>query len=225
MFLLEVILLLFLSKVLTSSLARFFYSLTKSHSATVNLLAILFLPGTILHELAHLLTAGVMLVPVGELEVVPVISDDGVRLGSVQIGKTDPIRRMLIGFAPIFFGVAVILGIISLAWPLLEKQVILWQVILVFYAIFVVGNTMFSSKKDLEGTAIFLITLALVGIILMIVSRFVGINFWQSLASWVSVIDFGRVGLFLKTADTYLLVPLAVDLILILVLKASQKWQ
>jgi len=216
---------LFLSKVLTAALARFFYSLTKSHSATVNFLAILFLPGTILHELAHLLTAGVMLVPIGELEVVPVISNDRVQLGSVQIGKTDPFRRMLIGFAPIFFGVLVILGIIYSTLPIFENHVIWWQAALVIYAIFVVGNTMFSSQKDLEGTLVFLVTLAIVSAILLAVGQFSGFIHWSNLVNWISTVDLSLTETFFRVADIYLLIPLVIDLSLVLILKAGQKWQ
>ncbi len=225
LFLLEITLLLFLSKVLTLSLAGFFYSLTRSHSATVNLLAILFLPGTILHELAHLLTAGIMLVPVGDLEVIPVISDNGVQLGSVQIGQTDPIRRMLIGFAPIFFGVLVILGIIYLSLPVLENHVVWWQVTLVIYAIFVVGNTMFSSKKDLEGTLVFLLTLTMVSGILLVVGQFSGFIHWSNLVQWILAVNLSSTENFFKAADIYLLIPLVIDLSLILILKAGQKGQ
>lgn len=221
---LEILLILFLSKVVTNYLARFFYNLTKSYPATVNFLAIIFLPGTILHELAHLLTAGVMLVPVGELEVIPVISEGGgVQLGSVQIGQTDPIRRMLIGFAPIFFGVAVILGIIFLSLPALETNLVWWQLTLTIYGIFVVGNTMFSSKKDLEGVLVFVITIVVVGLLLLILNHFLKIEIWQIIVKGFSWLDLSGLPAFFKLADTYLLAPIAIDLVLVLTLKASQK--
>ncbi len=214
---------LFLSKVVTNYLARFFYNLTHSQNFTINILATIFLPGTILHELAHLLTAGVMLVPVGELEVVPVISENGVQLGSVQIGKTDPIRRMLIGFAPILFGVLVILGVVYVALPIVESRVVWWQILIIFYTIFVVGNTMFSSKKDAEGALGFLITILVVGVILFIVSQIFGFLSGQQIISWISAVNLGKFEAFFRIVDTYLLVPIGVDLALILLLKATQK--
>src|SRR4051812_26423996 len=96
-FLLEIICLYFFSKLLIQSIAQIVYSKTHSHKAIVYVLAVLFLPGTIIHELAHAITAGVMLVHVGEIEFVPQITERGVKLGSAQIGVTDPIRRSLIG--------------------------------------------------------------------------------------------------------------------------------
>jgi len=101
LFIFELILLFFLSKKLINSLARIIFRLTKNHKAVVNILAIIFLPGTIIHELAHLLFAGLMMVPVGELSVVPEVDERGVKLGSVQIGKTDPIRGTIVGMAPV----------------------------------------------------------------------------------------------------------------------------
>lgn len=92
LFAIEMILLFFLSKRLIKSLSLALFRITKSHSAVINTLAIIFLPGTIFHELSHLLTAGVLLVPVGEIKALPEIEKSGVKLGSVQIGKADPFR-------------------------------------------------------------------------------------------------------------------------------------
>lgn len=116
LFICELAVLFLLARRLVNSLARLIYKVTRSHGAVVNILAIFFLPGTIMHELAHLLFAGVMLVPVGEMSVIPEIQDIpvgrqgmGVRLGSVQIGRTDPFRRTIIGVAPVIFGMLLIL--------------------------------------------------------------------------------------------------------------------
>ena len=58
----------------------------------------LFLPGTVIHELAHVLSAGVLLVHVGEVEFMPQQTPEGIKLGSAQIGQRH------------FFGVAVTVG-------------------------------------------------------------------------------------------------------------------
>src|ERR1035437_9168331 len=100
--LVEIVILFLLSRAMSKNLSRFM---------SINLLSFLFLPGVIVHELSHLLVAAILLVPVGEVEFSPKKNGDGIKLGSVQIGKTDPIRRCLIGFAPIFMGIVLVVGL------------------------------------------------------------------------------------------------------------------
>src|SRR3989338_5660551 len=93
-FIIEFILLFFLSKKLINSLSLLIYKVTKSQKAVVNILAIIFLPGTIFHELAHLLTAGVMLVPVGEISVIPEVDGQPARNATQSVA-----RRQAFGYA------------------------------------------------------------------------------------------------------------------------------
>lgn len=143
----ELFFLFFLSKTLTRLLSRL---------VSIEILSLLFLPGIIIHELSHLLIAGILFVPVGEIEFLPKVSEGGVKLGSVAIGKTDPIRRAIIGVAPVLVGVLLLFGVGSyfihngsmvqtIELPTLGK------LLLVLYGIFAIANTMFSSAKDLEG--------------------------------------------------------------------------
>lgn len=151
---LEILILFLLSKVLPSFLTQIFYFFVRSHKVAVWLLSIIFLPGTLVHEMAHLLVAGVMLVPVGDISLMPEIKEEGVKLGHVEIQKADPIRRALIGFAPVFVGLGMLIGIIYFAnSQFFEKGIYpLWLLATLFYLEVVIGNTMFSSRKDLEGT-------------------------------------------------------------------------
>src|SRR5258708_10781629 len=139
--------------------------------------------------MSHFLTALFLLVPVGQIELVPVIEENGVRMGSVPIGKTDIIRRTLIGVAPILFGLAIIFITISLP--------ISWFIRV--YIAFEIGNTMFSSERDLEGVIPFLVFLIIVYIILY----FLGVR-----------ISFPINMELFKTADIFLLIPIGVDLLL-----------
>lgn len=213
-FLLEIGILFFLSKRLINALAKIFYRFTGSHQAMVNILAILFLPGTILHELAHLLAAGIMLVPVGEMTVVPEVLAEGVKLGGVQIGKCDPFRRTLVGVAPVLVGIAAILGILYFAQ--IDKYS-LWQIVLSLYLIFTIGNTLFSSKKDLEGVIGFVVTIFLVVLIIMVALYLLNPSLTQSLWSYPGKINFEPVINFFKKSSIYLLVPLGLDLIIMLI--------
>lgn len=157
--LLELTVLLLFSMIIPSLLTQIFYFFTRSHKVAIYLLSIIVLPGTLVHEMAHLLTAGGMLVRVGEVSLFPEIKEGGVKLGHVEIEKTDFIRRAFIGFAPVFFGLAILAGGVWFANDRFFSQGYypIWLVLVLFYLVVVIGNTMFSSKKDLEGTLGFLV--------------------------------------------------------------------
>ncbi len=212
-FIAELLFLLFLSKKLINNLARLIYRFTRSHRVVVHALAVIFLPGTIIHELAHLLFAGVMLVPVGELSVYPEIEEHGMKLGSVQIGQTDPFRRMIVGVAPVLLGMVLIFSIF-----LLVKigEAPWWQAALGLYMLFQIGNTMFSSKKDIEGSILFVIlvsVLTLVAILaLYLLSPITLQNFWI----YLNNLSLEFAASFFKQASTYLLAPVVLDLLILL---------
>lgn len=216
LFIVELAAIFLISRALINSLSRFLSILTGSRSAAVYILAILFLPGTILHELAHLLTAGMLFVPVGELEVVPEIREDGVKLGSVQIGQTDPLRRLLVGAAPLVVGLGVILSVFAFTPSIFAGSTPLWMTAGIIYLIFTITNTMFSSKKDLEGAASFLGALVIIILLLFLALRLTG----HTLSlDWFNQLSFSGLNSFLQKADLQLLIPFSVDLLLISLMK------
>ena len=145
--LIELIILYFLSRRLTQNLYIAVFLLTKSRAVAISFLSILFFPGTVIHELAHLFTAEVLGVRTGGLTLVPEgIEQKEVRTGSVSISQSDPIRRAIIGIAPVFVGLGA-LGVIFYFLPQLTFPLILP----LYYLLFAVSNTMFSSAEDLEG--------------------------------------------------------------------------
>lgn len=83
---------------------------------------------------------------------------------------------------------------------------------------------MFSSKKDLEGTLVFLLTLAIVSVVLLAVGQFLGFIHWSNLVQWIFALDLSLTKTFFRVADIYLLIPLVIDVSLVLILKAGQKW-
>ncbi len=151
---LELVVLLLFSMIIPSLLTQIFYYFTKNQKISIYLLSIIVLPGTFIHEMAHLLTAGGVLVRVGEVSLMPEIREHGVKLGHVEIERTDFIRRALIGFAPVFWGLAILVGGIWFANDRFFSQgnYPIWLLLVLFYLMVVIGNTMFSSRKDLEGT-------------------------------------------------------------------------
>lgn len=213
LFILELLLLFFLSKKLINSLARLIFRLTKSHQMVVRILAILFLPGTIIHELAHLLFAGVMFVPVGEINVIPEIEGVGVRLGSVQIGKTDLFRRTIAGVAPVLLGMILIFSIFVFVKIGVSPW---WQIILSLYLLFEIGNTMFSSKKDIENSVLFIILILVMFAVILAALYFLNPGFLQATWVYLNNLDLEFAANFFKQALIYLLVPVSLDLLVIL---------
>lgn len=208
LFFFELVLLFFLSRFLTQSLSRLFLRITKSQHLTISLLAILFLPGVIVHELAHLITASILLVRTGEIEFMPKITDDGVKLGSVAIAKTDPFRRAIIGVAPVLVGTAII--IVSLFYFTVIDLPIssTIKIILELFILFEIGNTMFSSKKDMEGTIEVVVILILITGALF----FVGFRMPQSILDYFSSQMVVEV---VEKVSLLMLIPLGIDLLVI----------
>ncbi|MDO8573160.1 MAG: hypothetical protein Q7R77_00210, partial [Candidatus Daviesbacteria bacterium] len=174
--------------------------------------AIIFLPGTIIHELAHLLFAGVMLVPIGDMSVLPEIEEKGVKLGSVQIGKTDPFRRAIVGVAPVLLGMVLIFSIF-----LLVKigEAPWWQIILALYMLFQIGNTMFSSRKDIEGSILFVVLVLVLSAVIL-----TGLYFLNpAILSNISKVNLEFTIPFFKQAAIYLVIPTALDLLILFLTK------
>lgn len=169
LFLIELGLLFFSSRKMIQLLSLVFFHTTKSEKWSIMFLALLFLPGVVIHEFAHYLMAKLLVVPVGQMEFMPHIHDNRLKLGSVSIAQTDPLRRFLIGVAPVLGGVGILYGISLLSFsPMLAKFFLLKKVLLVF-VIFEVGNTMFSSRRDIEGSIFFIvIILGIFGILLLL---------------------------------------------------------
>ena len=151
-FLAELFLLYLFARKLHQGFGKFFYKITRSKKVTMYLFALLFLPGTLLHELSHFFTALFLLVPVGNIDLFPKMTDEHeIKLGSVPIGQTDFVRRAIIGVAPFIFGLFALFGLayyVTTGGHLIN----ILSHILFGYVVFQISNTMFSSKKDLEGS-------------------------------------------------------------------------
>ncbi|QQG41304.1 MAG: hypothetical protein HYV90_03985 [Candidatus Woesebacteria bacterium] len=164
---LALITLYILSRIFIRKLFIVLFRFTRSKEKATMLLGWIFLPGTFIHEISHLLAALVTVVPFGQLNLMPEVEEDGVKLGSVQIGKTDFIRGSIIGLAPILAGGGIIFWGISFALSggYLQNP---WIVALIIYSIFQITHTMFSSKKDLGAVLELVVFFAIVSIALLI---------------------------------------------------------
>ena len=98
-----------LSQVFFQNFFSFWLLLTTSKTWAIRMTALFFLPGTLIHELAHFLFAVLLGVPTGTIYVLPVYEEhQGIRMGSVKIAQVDPFRRTLIGLAPLVVGILII---------------------------------------------------------------------------------------------------------------------
>lgn len=200
----ELIALFVLSKMLTKRLSMLIYHLTKNKGITIYSMALLFFPGTLLHELAHFLMAGLLFVRVYHFELVPKLEGDYVKLGSVGVAQSDIFRRFLIGVAPVLFGTFLLLSFLYYAASnnLFENYLFIF---LMGYAAFEIGNTMFSSKKDMEGALELLAVVA----IFVIIFYFIGLRLPEG--TFTRFFEHPTVEQIFKQGSLFILFPLIVD--------------
>lgn len=136
--------------------------ITGSPTAAIYAYHALLLPGTLLHEVSHLVTARLLGAPTGRLSLRLKMHGAGMaQFGSVEVGATDPLRSSLIGLAPLVTGIGAVFLIARLrlglwlgnggpatladAWSALAaaRDSALW-----LYLIVVIGNAMLPSASD-----------------------------------------------------------------------------
>ncbi len=203
----EFLFLFLLSRLLSRTISQFFYHFSRSQKVTIYAVAILFFPGVVIHELSHWLMAQILFVPTGKVEFLPVLRGSELKLGSVAVAQTDPIRRAIIGVAPFVIGAAILLVLLFFYQQIVFIPERL-RIVFLGYFIFEIGNTMFSSKKDLEGTVELGLTLIIIGIVLY----FLGVRLPDRLIVFFLA---GKVTSLISKADYLLLFPIAIDLVLI----------
>jgi hypothetical protein len=160
----ELLLLYLFTRKLTQNLYAALFLLTGSRPVAVGILSFIYFPGTVIHELAHMFTAEILGVKTGSLTLVPEgLANQEVRAGSVMIAKTDPIRRAIIGVAPVFVGLGALFTLsyflpglwqqthIDFSNGIALSQASFYFFLLAIYSVFAISNTMFSSREDMKG--------------------------------------------------------------------------
>lgn len=140
--------------------------LSNSASAAVWFYFLLFLPGILLHEVSHYLTALLLRVKVGKFSLWPQMKRGGnLVLGSVQVKNVDPVRHSLVGAAPIIFGsIAIIIigrflhfdlmgdwlfrGDLTHTLDILSESITMPDFWLWLYLLFAITNAMMPSESD-----------------------------------------------------------------------------
>lgn len=217
LFIFEIILLFIFSRNIIQSFFFLILRLTKNQKLTVYLVAFLFFPGVVIHELSHFLTAVLLFVPVGHMNLWPNLTHEGLKLGSVQIAKVDIFRRFVVGVAPVIMGITFLIGIpfyITRSYGIDHLTVI--KSVVILCAIFQIGNTMFSSKKDMEGSLILFIFIVLLSGALYLA----GFSIPDSIMSFLVS---KRITDYILLVNTFLVIPLTIDLIVFLIAKILLK--
>lgn len=202
----DLLILFFLSRLITRALSRLIHTKTRKLSHTVTVFSFLLLPGTFLHELAHYVSAHILGVKTFEFVLLPKLEGESVRLGSVSMEKSDIVRRAIIGVAPLLIGLG---GIFFCFWLIsTQPAYVFWQVALAVIFTFQISNTMFPSKADMKGSA---------PLFVLVVCLIIAV-FFLAKGSMGEVYRFGSEAFF-KTALYYLSVVIAIDIVFFTVLR------
>ena len=147
----------FVSRKTINSCFYFFSRFFKSPQSAYRMMALLYFPGTALHEISHYLIALLLGFKNVNINLIPKIRGNTITLGTVTYNKRDPVRGLIIGIAP-FFAALFFFKVIDASGILFLN---VWWTAIVSFFIFTVSSTMFSSKQDLVDaffvSAIFLL--------------------------------------------------------------------
>lgn len=166
---------------LTVDLAKLVGRFGGRQRAFVWLWSMIFLPGTIIHEMSHLFAAAITGTKIGKVEIFPELPRDeigaqfdqpkkSVHLGYVQTQELGLFRGFLVGTAPLLVGLGILAGISST----LKISDFRFQVpdLLKLYLFFTMANSLFPSWVDIKHA----LPLIILGIIAGIGLYFSGLN-------------------------------------------------
>lgn len=205
----EIILLFFLSRLTLQKMYPVLKKTIKKDSYIVFLVSLFYMPGTIVHELSHYIVALILSMNPREMSLFPLIEGKKVRLGHVLYEKNprDFIRPIIVGIAP-FIG-----GLISL-WILIQSKLfpggVWWQTILFGYLVIAITANMFSSKQDLIDVGYLIPVVLLTAFLFYIFPIRIPMSFIEQLSTHILY--------FIQTIQPPLLFSLGIHAILVLLL-------
>lgn len=208
-FFIDLILIFFTSRYVIDEIFHFLRLFIKNDRKIFIIVSLFFLPGTIIHELAHFFMAAILLLKVKEVNILPALYHQFIKLGSVTYEKKDPIRGILVGIAPLFVGL-IFFYLVNVS-NIFQSQNHILNVFFI-YLIFSISSTMFSSKQDLVDM-VFIIPLI---IILVVVSYVYQIKIGDLIINKI-VID--SLASFFVSVNKYLFLSLLINLLLLIVFK------
>ena len=110
-FLLQMVVIYIISRLILKELFLLLRKFFQTDFPVFSIISLLFLPGTIIHETAHFITALFLILPVKSMTVFPRWDDNEIKLGEVLFIKKDSLRAILVGIAPVFFGIGILFSL------------------------------------------------------------------------------------------------------------------
>lgn len=168
---LSLVALVLTKRLMTTNLVRLIHRFGGSQHSAIVIWSIIFLPGTIVHEISHFLVAALTGARTGKIEIFPEYLEKEVdesktahvALGSVQMQKLNPLQGFLVGIAPFITGIALLIWIASLLQTSFAAKEI-WTLILEGYLFFTITNSFFPSLTDIKQAIPFVIISLLVAL-------------------------------------------------------------
>jgi len=172
-FLLLIIAIYIVSRLILKELFILLRKFFQSDFVVFSLISLLFLPGTIIHESAHFITALLLILPVKSMTVFPKWDENEIKLGEVLFIKKDFLRAILVGVAPVFFGIGILF---SLFYFHIYPANNIGLNIFYAYLIFSISANMFSSKQDLKDLLLIIPVILLIIIIIYVFNIKINMN-------------------------------------------------
>lgn len=146
---------------MTLELSRLIHRLGGNQNVLIWVWSVIFLPGTIIHEISHFLAAAATGARTGKIEIFPEFIEDildeegdekrGVALGYVQVARMNPLQGFIVGVAPFVSGMALLIWLASLMRVNYLSENI-WPLLFQTYLFFIIGNSFFPSWADMKQT-------------------------------------------------------------------------
>lgn len=209
LFTIQVIFLFFTSRIAIVELFHILSILLRKRDVVFSLLAVLFLPGTIVHEMSHFLMAILLFLPVGEIRIMPEWEKNQIQLGRVTYGKKDFIRSILVGIAP-FFG-ALFFFWFTGAFNLFPSGNLL-QNLVMGYLVFTVAFNMFSSQQDLVDIIYIIPLTVILGVLIYILNL--------DITKFFSPQIMGGISMLLQSVNFYITISLGINAAIIIIIRS-----
>lgn len=188
-FLVLSVLLYFVSRKTIHTCFFFFSKFLKHPQAAHRMIAILYFPGTLIHEMSHLVTAMILNLKIRDITLIPKVRGNVLKLGTVWYEKKDVVRGLIVGIAP-FFAAMYAFWLID-AMKLLSGSLVVTAFF--SYIVFTISSTMFSSKQDLIDLIYVIPVLGVIGLALYLlkvdVQQFSFLFNSRSIVGFLSVVN------------------------------------
>ena len=186
--LLSLFALLLTKKKMTADLSHLIHRLGGSQHTAIVIWSLIFLPGTLIHEVSHFLVAALTGARTGKIEIFPEYLEDEparrdgshVALGSVQTQKLNPLQGFLVGLAPFISGLALLVWLASLLQVSFTDRNV-WLLILEGYLFFTIANSFLPSWPDIKQTLPFVI----ISLVVALLAWYFGFQIFLSPSSFI----------------------------------------